>query len=95
MNDNNTYPIEEIYIRSLVEYIDLPIWRNNTLRPIDVILNPEWYPEEYKYIMDANINIPIDIIIKNNKYIIVDGLDRLVKNWVMVKHKVKVRKFPK
>ena len=70
-------PIEEMYIRQLAHHIDIPYLRNGTLRPVDVILNPEDYPEEYKMFMESNLSLPIDI---NDKREIIDGLDRLVKS---------------
>lgn len=87
---------EEMYIRLLADHIDYPYWRNHTLRPIDVILNPELYPDIYNKIMDTDLSFPIDIVINGKKIEIRDEISllRLIKSWIIVKHKVKVRKFP-
>lgn len=89
--------MEEMYIRSLANHIDIPYWNNNTLRPIDVILNPELYQDIYNRIMESDLSFPIDIIINEQQIEIKDqdSLDRLIKSWITVQHKVKVRRFPK
>lgn len=89
------YPEEEMLIRELAWHIDYPFWNNYTLRPLDVILNPELYPEEYKRVMETDLSYPIDIMQNYDRWVILDGLHRLTKSWIMAKHKVKVRKIPR
>ena len=89
------YPTEDMEIKLLQWHIDCPFWNNYTLRPLDVILNPELYPEEYKAIMNTDLSYPIDIMKNLDRWVILDGLHRLTKSWITCQHKVKVRKIPR
>lgn len=96
---NLNYPIEEMDIENLSQHFDIPFWNYNNqwynLRPIDVVNNNQKYQEEYKKTMKANLDYPIDIMENKNKYLILDGLHRLVKAKILGYKKVNVRIIPR
>ena len=55
----------------------------------------EKYKEQYDRIMNADIEYPIDIMENKGKYVILDGLHRLVKCKLLGYEKVNVRIIPR
>ena len=45
--------------------------------------------------METDLSYPIDIMQNYDRWVILDGLHRLTKSWIIAKHKVKVRKIPR
>ncbi|MBS3156328.1 ParB-like nuclease domain-containing protein [Candidatus Woesearchaeota archaeon] len=93
------YPAEEIDIRELEWHFEIPFWSKKggfyDLSPNDVISKPELFKEEYERTMNANLAHPIDIMKNKGKWLILDGLHRLVKAKIIGAKKVKVRKIPR
>ncbi|MDP3728232.1 MAG: ParB N-terminal domain-containing protein [bacterium] len=93
------YPIEEINIEELVWHFDIPFWNKPhgfyDLKPINVIKNPKKYKKEYERTMQADLSHPIDIMKNKGKWLILDGLHRLVKLKILGKEKIRVRKIPR
>ncbi len=92
-------PIENMEISYLEWMFDIPFWNSNggyyDLSPNQVLANPEKYKEEYARIMKANLKYPIDIMFNKGRWLILDGLHRLVKAKVQGMKKVNVRKVPR
>jgi len=57
-----------------------------------VIDNPEAHKEEYERTMKADMEYPIDIMENRGRWLILDGLHRLMKAAILGEKKVKVRK---
>lgn len=79
-------------------HFDIPFWDEGgtyNLTPREVIDNPEAHKEEYERIMRADISHPIDIMENKGKWLILDGLHRLVKLFISGEKSVKVRKIPR
>lgn len=92
-------PIEEIDINELLWILDLPFWEdkdgNIVITPNQVINNLNAYPEHQNKIQNCDASYPIDIMKnKNNKWLILDGLHRLVKMFLNKETKIQVRKIP-
>lgn len=93
-------PVEDMAIEELEWHFSIPFWsrvgrHKHDLLPIDVIRNPEQYPEHYARIMNSDLSYPLDIMInKNGRYEMLDGLHRLVKHKLMKHVTVPVRKIP-
>ena len=91
-------PVEEIGIKELEWHFELPFWHSTgyyQLRPIDVINNPKKYKEEYERTMKSDLNHPLDIMKNKGRWLLLDGLHRLVKAKILGMKKVKVRKIPR
>jgi hypothetical protein len=91
-------PIEEMNIEELEWHFKIPFWWTNggfyNLKPIEVINNPKKYVDEYKRSMYSDLNYPLDIMFWKNRWLLLDGLHRLVKAKILGLRKVKVRKVP-
>ena len=93
-------PVEQISVIELDWIFDLPFWSNKgvsyCLTPREFINNPTKYPTHKKRIQICDISYPIDIMQNpNGKWLILDGLHRLVKIVMEGKKNVKVRKLPR
>lgn len=96
---NLNYPIEEIGIEKLEWHFDLPFWNWDNewyvLKPIDVICTPEKYLSQYDRVMKSDLSYPIDIMENKGRFVILDGLHRLVKCKLLGMDKVRVRVIPR
>jgi hypothetical protein len=91
-------PTEEIDVNELSWHFDIPFWDENgtyNLTPREVIDNPEAHKEEYERTTRADTSHPIDIMENKRRWLILDGLHRLVKLFISGEKSVKVRKIPR
>lgn len=92
-------PVEEMDVKELEWHFEIPFWNSPSgyydLTPNQVIENPEKYKEEFKRTMKANLSHPLDIMFWKQRWLLLDGLHRLVKLHKLGMKKVKVRKIPK
>ncbi len=93
-------PTEVVPISELLWHLDIPfIWSKPDgyydTKPSEVIVHPELHPEEYRRTMQANTDYPIDVMYWKNRWLILDGLHRLMRQYVEGKDAVSVRKIPK
>jgi hypothetical protein len=89
-------PTEDMDIQELTWHFDIPfLWENRVynLTPHEVINNPEAHKEEYDRTMRADLSHPIDIMEHKGRWLILDGLHRLMKSSIMDAEKVHVRKI--
>jgi hypothetical protein len=93
------FPVEEILISDLAWHFDVPFWDfsgdSYNLSPAQVISNPIFYKNEHDRTMKADLSHPIDIMENKGRWLILDGLHRLVKAKIIGFDKVKVRKIPR
>lgn len=91
--------VEEMPISELEWHFDVPFWFTENgyydLKPREVIENPEKWKEEYDRTMNSNLDYPLDIMHWKNRWLLLDGLHRLVKAKILGLKSVKVRKIPK
>lgn len=91
-------PVEEMDIAELIWHFDIPfLWEKGVydLKPQEVIDNPEAHKEEYERTMRADLAYPIDIMENKGRWLILDGLHRLMKAFILGMKKVQVRKVPR
>jgi hypothetical protein len=90
-------PIEEMPIKELEWHFDIPfLWENEgvyNLTPRDVIENPKEHQGEYDRTMKSELKYPIDIMENKGRWLILDGLHRLMKASAEGQEIVKVRKI--
>lgn len=93
------YPTETMDINELTWHFDIPFHWNDggiyNLTSQEIIDNPEKYKDEYKRTMNADLSHPIDIMENKGKWLILDGLHRLMKSKILGKGAVQVRKIPR
>ncbi len=93
------YPAEEIYISELEWHFKIPFhWHGGkiyNLTSSEIMANPENYKEEYQRTMNSNLDFPIDIMWNKGRWLILDGLHRLMKAKILGQKKVRVRKIPR
>ncbi|HSE29158.1 MAG TPA: hypothetical protein VLA77_01060 [Candidatus Saccharimonadales bacterium] len=93
------YPVQEMPIRELVWHFEFPfLWSKPDgfydVKPSDVINDPIKFADEYSRTMKADTKYPIDIMFYKDRWMILDGLHRLMKQSVAGDKVVKVRKIP-
>ncbi len=92
-------PVEEMDIKDLEWHFDIPFWwtggEKYNLKPKDVLADQEKYITEYERIKKADLSYPLDIMFWKNRWLLLDGLHRLVKAKQLGMKKVRVRKVPK
>jgi len=92
-------PVEKIDIKELVWHFEIPFWNTKdeyyNLKPNDVINFPKNHKKEYDRTMKSDLSYPIDIMENKGRWLILDGLHRLVKAKILGKTEVEVRKVPR
>lgn len=92
-------PVTEMDIEELTWHFDIPFhWHKGgiyNLTSREIINNPEEHEDEYKRTMRAETKYPIDIMENKGKWLILDGLHRLMKSYIQGIKKVKVRIIPR
>ena len=90
-------PNEEMDINELTWHFTIPfLWEGNgvyNLKPQEVLDNPEAHGVEYERTMKADLVYPIDIMQNKGRWLILDGLHRLMKASTLGMAKVTVRKI--
>src|SRR3989344_2765886 len=93
------YPVEKIDMKKLKWHFDIPFhWHGRkiyNLKSIDVINNPKKYKKEYNRTLKSDMRFPIDIMRNKGRWLILDGLHRLMKAEILGMKKVRVRKIPR
>jgi len=92
-------PVEEMSIDELLWILDVPFWEdkggNIVITPTEVINNLDDFPYHRDKIKNCDTSYPIDIMKnKKGKWLILDGLHRLVKMHLNKESKIQVRKIP-
>lgn len=92
-------PITEMDIKELIWHFDIPFhWYGDgvyNLTSKEIIENPEKYKEEYERTMKADLKYPIDIMKNKDRWLILDGLHRLMRAYIQGLKIVQVRIIPR
>ena|SRR5260221_14790209 len=93
-------PIIDMDINELIWHFDIPFWEKEdtddyNLTPWQVIKKEKGTIQHRKKIEKADIKYPIDIMENKGRWLILDGLHRLVKAYECGLKSVKVRKVPR
>lgn len=90
--------VTEIPISELEWHFDIPfLWENGVynLTPREVINNSLAHAKEYSRTMDSDTSYPIDIMENKGRWLILDGLHRLMKLNIQGVNTIQVRKIPR
>jgi hypothetical protein len=92
-------PVTDMDIKELVWHFDIPfLWHKGgvyNLTPREVIENPRKYEDEYQRTVGAELKYPIDIMENKGRWLILDGLHRLMKAHIQGTETVNVRIIPR
>lgn len=82
--------IQQIDIKDLTWCFDLPVWEKDgtddwNLTPRDVVEKKPETMEHMKKIEEASLDYPIVVIFHMEKWVILDGIHRLVKAYLLKK----------
>ena len=92
-------PVTEMDIEELTWHFDVPFHRNEgvpyALTSREIIENPDKYAEEYERTMRSELKYPIDIMENKGRWLILDGLHRLMKAYIQGARRVNVRMIPR
>ena len=91
-------PVEDMDIKELEWHFEIPFWSTTDgfydLTPNRVLKEPETYRDEFERILKADTNYPLDIMFWKSRWLLLDGLHRLVKLKQQNIETIKVRKIP-
>lgn len=92
-------PVREMEIAELDWHFDVPFLDHArgryNLTPRAVMAHPEDYTDEYERTMMADLAHPIDIMENKGRWLILDGLHRLMKAYMQKMKTVYVRVIPR
>ncbi|MEK7540116.1 MAG: hypothetical protein AAB558_02620 [Patescibacteria group bacterium] len=92
-------PEEEMPIQELIWHFDIPFLGEKggvyNLTPREMMEHPEQHQEEYQRSLNADTTYPVDIMENKGRWLILDGLHRLMKLCLEGNTTVKVRKIPR
>lgn len=92
-------PVSQMPIRRLEWHLDIPAWplegRPYVLTPRDVIRQPYRYAEEYARTQRTSLVFPLDVTWHAGRWVILDGVHRLLKAHELRLDQVSVRKVPR
>jgi hypothetical protein len=89
-------PIEQKDIDELIWCFDFPVWERDrtddwNLTPREVIEKKSYAMEHVKRVQEVNLAYPIIVVFHKNKWVILDGIHRLVKAYMMGLRKADVK----
>ena len=91
-------PVDTATVDTLRWHLDLPYWRHDgkpfQVAPGQVKADPGRYEEHYKRTMAADLGYPLDLVIRNHRWVILDGVHRLLKADLLGLSHVQVRRVP-
>jgi len=92
-------PVTNLDITALKWHFDCPFWEHDngeryTITPQDVLGKVEGTQSEQAKVLAADTSYPIDVYFNKDKYLILDGIHRLVKLYQTGAESVAVRIIP-
>ncbi len=92
-------PVTTMNINELLWLMDVPFWKSDdgeehTITPRAVIERHPHSTKEWARMMRADLSFPLDVLCYNGKWIILDGVHRLMKAYLEGAQDVAVRIFP-
>ncbi len=92
-------PVTDMDIRELEWHFDIPFHPHDgkpySRTSREIMADPEKYKEEYERTLRADLQYPIDIMENKGRWLILDGLHRLMKAYLQGARTVKVRIVPR
>lgn len=91
-------PVGTATVDSLRWHLDLPYWRHYgkpfQIMPSQVRADPARYREHIERTMAADLGCPLDLLFRNGRWVILDGVHRLLKADLLGLGNIQVRRLP-
>jgi hypothetical protein len=91
-------PVDTVTVDSLRWHLDLPYWRHDgkpfQVTPAQVKADPPHHQEQYQRTMAADLGYPLDLLFRNDRWVILDGVHRLLKADLLGLSHIEVRRLP-
>jgi hypothetical protein len=91
-------PVGTVTVDSLPWHLDLPYWRHYgkpfQITPSQVRADPARYREQFERTMAADLGCPLDLLFRNGRWVILDGVHRLLKADLLGLGNIQVRRLP-
>ncbi len=93
-------PVTEMDTKELLWHFEVPFWEKDdtddwNLSPRDVIDGSPGSKQHRQRVDESNLEFPIDIMENNGRWLILDGLHRLVRLYELGQEKIKIRIVPR
>ena len=92
-------PVSDMEIGELLWHFDIPFlddgYKCYALTPRAVMEYPERYQKEYARMQRADRKWPLDIMENKGRWLLLDGLHRLMQAYILGEQKIKVRIIPR
>ncbi|HEY0908194.1 MAG TPA: ParB N-terminal domain-containing protein [Candidatus Paceibacterota bacterium] len=86
-------PVTQVEVKELAWYFDLPVWEKEgtdewNLTPREVMDGKEGSAEHKSKVDESDLGFPIVIVRNRDKWVILDGIHRLVKAYLLGKETI-------
>ena len=92
--------VHEVPLSDLEWHLAIPVWstvpgrRLFDLAPMTVLEHPREHGRHYARVLDTSVHYPIDTILWEGAWVILDGVHRLAKLWLARARNVRIRRVP-
>jgi hypothetical protein len=87
-------PTRSMAITDLIWHLDVPVWNNYRLTPRAVLNDPVRHAGEHARMLAADLSYPIDVFRFRSRWMILDGIHRLLKAHTLGHTAISVRDVP-
>ena len=91
-------PVEKMAVAELSWQLALPWWRDGdryfSVRPLDVLERPDVYRDQLRRTFEADLMYPLDVTLRSGRWLVLDGVHRLLKAVLLGAETVRVRRVP-
>jgi hypothetical protein len=87
-------PTRSMALADLVWHLDVPVWDNYRLTPRAVLSDPVRHAGEHARMLAADLSYPIDVFRFRSRWMILDGVHRLLKAHMLRHEDIAVREVP-
>ena len=88
-------PTHRFTIDKLIWSLEAPFWPLENklfqLRPIDVAKFPKKHLEQFQKVLRSDLTYPIEVIFYKKRWLILDGLHRLLKTFILESESIDVK----
>ena len=87
-------PVRTMAVADLLWHLDVPVWEDYRLTPRQVLDDPVRHAGEHARMLAADLAYPIDIFRFRSRWMILDGIHRLLKAHMRGHKQIAVREVP-
>jgi len=87
-------PVEPMPVADLLWHLDVPVWGDYQISPREVLADPAAHAAEYHRMLRADLAYPLEVARIKDRWMILDGIHRLLKAHSLGLTGIDVRKVP-